>query len=297
MKNIKTFTGFLSLLIALSFAAFCSTVQAQYDNPDEQLYNDENPYETEDTIPGEYDEQYPGDAPTFTEDDFEPDITDPAYEDPDNELLRDLEDDMELLPPPVDESPRDEEQDSPFIDDTLPPPDSDNLPLENPGLDLPPDMVLEDSESNNSTEDSPAFDLPSPEITDMANGMPSGLSTELSSPQTPPAQCAQAAGHVIILLESKGIHSGVTYLQPEARVDFQNQSNVTHHVTIWPQGFFTSNNFTITGQAIVPRVASSPAKVTVGRIEVSTENSQTKHLAISEFPKRAITIKADVFTV
>ena len=279
MKNIKTFPGFLSLLIVLSLAAFCSTAQAQYDNLDELLYNDELPYETEDTIPGEYIDQYPGDDSILDEDDFQPDIIDPGYEDPDSELLRDLEDDMEL-PPPADESPGDEGQDSPLIDDTLPPPDSDNLPLENPDFDLPPDMVLEDSESNNSTEDSPAFDLPSPEITDMASGTPSGLSTELSALQTPPAQCAQAAGHVIILLESKGIHSGVTYLQPEARVDFQNQSNVTHHVTIWPQGFFTSNNFTITGQAIVPRVASSYAKVTVGRIEVSTGNSQTKHFMV-----------------
>ncbi|MEA3546599.1 MAG: hypothetical protein U9R66_02965 [Thermodesulfobacteriota bacterium] len=279
MKNIKTFTGFLSLLIALSFAAFCSTAQAQYDNPDEQLYIDENPYETEDTIPEEYIEQYPDDAPTLDEDDFQPDIIDPAYEDPDNELLRDLEDDMEL-PPPADEFPGDKGQDSPLIDDTLPPPGSDNPPLEDPGFDLPPDMMLEDSESNNSTEDNPVIDLPSPEITDMASGMPSGLSTELSSPQTPPAQCAQAAGHVIILLEDKGIHSGVTYLQPEARVDFQNQSNVTHHVTIWPQGFFTSNNFTITGQSIVARVASSPAQVTVGRIDVSTGNNQTKHFMV-----------------
>ncbi len=279
MKNIKTFTGFFPLLIALSFAAFCSTAQAQYNNQDEQLYNDENPYETEDTIPGEYIAQHPDDAPTFTEDDFQPDIIDPAYEDVDNELLQDLKDDMEL-PPPVDESPEDEEQDSPLIDDTLPPPDSDNLPLENPGFDLPPDMVLEDSESNNSNEDSPTFDLPSSEITDMVRGTPSELSTELSSLQTPPAQCAQAAGHVIILLESKGIHSGVTYLQPEARVDFQNQSNVTHNVTIWPQDFFMSNNFTITGQSIVSRVAGSPAQVTVGRIEVSTGNIQTKHFMV-----------------
>ena len=279
MKNNKPFTGFISLLIALSFAVFCSTAQAQYDNPDEQLYNDENPYETEETIPEEYIEQDPADAPILTEDDFQPDIIDPAYEYPDNEILQNQEEDMELLPP-AEESPGDEGQDSPLIDDTLPPPDSDNLPLENPDLDLPPDMVLEDNESNNSTEDSPAFDLPSPEITDMASETPSGLSTEPSSSQTPPAQCAQAAGHAIILLESKGIQSGVTYLQPEARVDFQNQSNVTHHVTIWPQGFFTSNNFTIIGQAIVPRVASSPTQITVGRIEVNTGNSQTKHFMV-----------------
>ena len=232
MKNIKTFTGFLSLLIALSLVAFCSTAQAQFP-----IEEEESLYETEDTIPEKYIEQYPDDEPTLDADDLQPDIIDPAYEDPDSELLRDLEDDMEL----------------------------------------PPDNIPEDSESDNSTEDSPAFDLPSPEITDMASGAPSGLTTELSSPQTTPPQCAQAAGHAIILLDSKGIHSGVTYLQPGARVEFSNQSNVTHRVKISPPGFFTGNAFTITPHSKMLMFASSPTQVTGGSIIVNPGNSQTVH--------------------
>lgn len=271
MKNIKTFTGFLSLLIALSLVAFCSTAQAQFP-----IEEEESLYETEDTIPEEYIEQYPDDKPTLDADDLQPGIIDPAYEDPDSELLRDLEDDMEL-PPPFGDSPGDEGQDPPLIDDTLLPPDSEDLPLEAPDFELPPDNIPEHSESDNSTEDSPAFDLPSPEITDMASGAPSGLTTELSSPQPTPPQCAQAAGHVIILLDSKGIHSGVTYLQPGARVEFSNQSNVTHRAKISPPGFFTGNAFTITPHSKMLMFASSPTQVTGGSIIVNPGNSQTVH--------------------
>ena len=241
---MKKLPGLFCLVTAFCLIALCATAQAQYDMPDAPLYHDEN-------LP-EFDENFPEEDPAFHGDDFQPDAVDPRYEGTDDELLRDLETDTEL--PPYDDSPGGRDEDFP----------TEEMPADEPDFDIPPDMMPGDSDSDMPFEDAPSLEL-----------SPAGPGGGALSPQATPAKCSQAAGRVIILLNSQGIHSGVTYLKPGARVEFSNQSNVTHKVKISPAGFFTSSNFTITPHSKVLMFAGSPSTVTGGSIVVNPGSGQT----------------------
>ena len=266
---MKKFTGLLSLMTLFFLTAFCISAFAYPDDTFEQQYNDEHPYEIDDTGPGEYDEKYPAEEPIFNEDDFQSDDIEPEGEYPGEPLpgLGDGED----LQPSFEDSPGDLPDELPSINDPVEPFNIEQYPSDEPNLEIPPDTPVLDY---------PSPDQPLVEPGEEAGGSSAGLNGEPLFWQTTPAQCEQAAGHVIIMLESRGINSGVTYVKPGAEVELSNQSGATHRITISPAGFFDKNSATLNPHSTVAMTASSPTQVTVGKIVVNTGNSQTKHFVV-----------------
>jgi hypothetical protein len=97
---------------------------------------------------------------------------------------------------------------------------------------------------------------------------------------TMPKECATAAGHIIIMLDEHGINNGISYIKPEAEVEFSNQSGETHKITISPSGFVDQDSFTVPPHRSVSVYASSPLSVTVGKVDVITNGTHTKFFLV-----------------
>jgi len=95
-----------------------------------------------------------------------------------------------------------------------------------------------------------------------------------------PAQCSTAAGHIIILLDRNGVRNGISYIQPEAEVEFSNQSGETHQITISPSGFVDKDSFKIPPHGSVSVKADSPLYVTTGKATVTTNGTHTKYFLV-----------------
>lgn len=92
--------------------------------------------------------------------------------------------------------------------------------------------------------------------------------------------CDKAAGKVIYVLTSNGIHQGVTYLLSGAWVEFSNQSGTGHDVEILPHGIFIDNSFRLIANSKVITRAANVSTIQRGRIVVNPGPNETEHYVV-----------------
>ncbi len=123
----------------------------------------------------------------------------------------------------------------------------------------PSGVLGEEDSANELGNDSSDEGYPTDETIDAATA--AGMAIQ---PVIPP-KCQQAAGHALYILSNSGL-GGISYLQPSARISFDNRSSSTYQIRVTPANIVTNHSFSLPAGNKITIFASSTSKFMSGSI-------------------------------